>query len=76
LVGCHKSTISRELKLKRNRGLSGYRPKQAQSLADNRCEKKVQISIPKETWQWVERLLKDNWSPEQISDWEADTVHQ
>ena len=31
LLGCHKSTISREMR--RNRGQRGYRPKQAQELA-------------------------------------------
>ena len=36
----HKSTISREVG--RNRGLRGYRPKQAQRLTDNRREAKVQ----------------------------------
>ena len=35
----HKSTISREVG--RNRGLRGYRPKQAQRLTDNRRESKV-----------------------------------
>ena len=34
LVGCNKSTISRELS--RNRGLRGYRPKQAHQLAEVR----------------------------------------
>ena len=34
----HKSTISREVG--RNRGLRGYRPKQAQRLTDNRREAK------------------------------------
>ena len=33
-LGCHKSTISREIK--RNTGLRGYRPKQAQSKATER----------------------------------------
>jgi len=34
LVGVHKSTVSREIRL--NRGLRGYRPKQAHQLALNR----------------------------------------
>lgn len=33
-VGVHKSTISRELR--RNQGLRGWRPKQAQSMRDER----------------------------------------
>ena len=36
-LGVHKSTIRRELS--RNRGLRGYRPKQAQRLADARRNK-------------------------------------
>ncbi len=36
VVGVHKSTISREIR--RNRGLRGYRPKQAQCLAEIRRE--------------------------------------
>jgi IS30 family transposase len=39
VVGVHKSTISRELT--RNRGLRGYRPKQAQALAEQRRKEKV-----------------------------------
>src|SRR5256885_12425715 len=36
LIGCHKSTISRELR--RNRGQKGYRPYQADELAfDRQC---------------------------------------
>ena len=34
IVGVHKSTISREMR--RNRGLRGYRPKQAHHLAQRR----------------------------------------
>lgn len=69
LVGVHKSTISRELK--RNSGLRGYRPKQAQRLAENRRQDKAQPWIATETWDWVERLLREDWSPEQISGWLA-----
>ena len=39
VFGVHKPTISRELK--RNRGLCGYRPKQAQRLIDDRRKQKV-----------------------------------
>lgn len=68
-LGVHKSTISRELK--RNRGLRGYRPKQAQRLTDNRRREKVQSRITPETWAWVKLLLREDWSPEQISNWLA-----
>jgi IS30 family transposase len=61
----HKSTISREVR--RNRGLRGYRPKQAQHLALARCEAKAKPRIAPGTWEWVESLLREEWSPEQVS---------
>jgi transposase, IS30 family len=62
-----KSTISRELK--RNTGLRGYRPKQAQRLADERRQSKAQPRISDTVWSNVEQLLRQDWSPEQISLW-------
>lgn len=65
VVGCHKSTISRELR--RNRGLKGYRPYQADEMAyDRQCEA-YSSRIAWQTWQEVERLLRQEWSPEQIA---------
>ncbi|MCA9466355.1 MAG: IS30 family transposase [Nitrospira sp.] len=55
MVGVHKSTLSREVR--RNQGLRGYRPQQ------------VHRRIPADTWYRVNRLLKEEWSPEQISGW-------
>jgi len=69
LLGRSKSTISREVR--RNKGLRGYRPKQAHRLALERRRAKCSPRIPDETWQWVERLLREDWSPEQISRWLA-----
>ncbi len=64
-IGYHKSTISRELS--RNRGLKGYRPYQADELAyDRQCEA-YRSRISWQTWQLVERLLQQQWSPEQIA---------
>jgi IS30 family transposase len=64
-LGCHKSTISRELR--RNRGQKGYRPCQADELAyDRQCEA-YRSRIAWQTWQQVERLLRQEWSPEQIA---------
>lgn len=64
-VGCHKSTISRELR--RNCGRKGYRPHQADELAyDRQCEA-YRSRITWETWQEIERLLRQDWSPEQIA---------
>ena len=65
VVGCHKSTISRELR--RNRGLKGYRPYQADEFAfDRQCEA-YRSRIAWQTWQQVEQLLRQEWSPEQIA---------
>lgn len=64
VIGVHPSTVSRELK--RNRGQRGYRPQQAHSLAMERRQKGVP-RIAAETWARVERLLREDWSPEQIS---------
>ena len=65
LIGCHKSTISRELR--RNCGMKGYRPYQADELAyDRQCEA-YRARITGETWMLVELLLRQDWSPEQIS---------
>lgn len=69
IVGVHKSTVSRELG--RNRGLKGYRPKQAHQMALNRRLTKAQPRITGEDWAFVERLLREDWSPEQISLWLA-----
>ena len=63
-IGCHKSTISRELR--RNRGQKGYRPYQADEFGlDRRCEA-YRSRITWQTWQQVEQLLRQQWSPEQI----------
>lgn len=67
LIGVHKSTISRELR--RNRGLRGYRPRQAQLLRQARREACYQLRIPGRLWTRVAAWLQDEWSPEQISDW-------
>jgi len=57
------STISRELR--RNKGLKGYRPKQAQIKAATRKAINAH-KIADETWQVVRDKLHDEWSPEQI----------
>jgi IS30 family transposase len=65
LVGCHKSTISRELQ--RNRGRKGYFAKLAQNLAHKRRRRSHALRIAAETWAVVARLVRQDWSPEQIS---------
>jgi IS30 family transposase len=68
LIGVHKSTISRELR--RNRGGRGYRPKQAHCLALSRRDKAKRRINPMQ-WQQVEQLIRQDWSPEQVSGWLA-----
>ena len=64
VVGVHKSSVSRELR--RNRGQRGYRPQQAHELALGRRSKPV-FRITVQVWAVVEKLLRKDWSPEQIS---------
>jgi len=64
VIGADKSTVGRELK--RNSGQRGYRPQQAQRLASQR-KHKGQCRITSRTWTTVARLLRQEWSPEQIS---------
>jgi len=62
-----KSTISREVR--RNCGLRGYRPKQAQRLALAHREAKAKPRVAPGTWERVESLPCEEWSPEQVSGW-------
>jgi IS30 family transposase len=66
LINVHKSTISRELR--RNRGMKGYRPKQAHQFSLNR-RKKTKCRIKASTWTLIETSLRKEWSPEQVSGW-------
>ncbi len=67
IIGVNKGTISRELK--RNSGLRGYRPQQAHSLMLGRRANKSTSRIGVNAWRRVEQLLREEWSPEQISGW-------
>jgi IS30 family transposase len=60
-----KSTISRELR--RNAGQKGYRPQQAHQKAIARQQSKIRNYFTNTHWAEVERLLREDWSPEQIS---------
>jgi IS30 family transposase len=66
-IGVHPSTISRELE--RGRGRRGYRPKQADELACARKQKRYRGRIAATLWKLVEGLLRQDWSPEQVSGW-------
>ena len=65
VVGCHKSNISRELQ--RNCGQRGYYPLLADKAAHKRHREAYHPRITAETWQQVELLLGQQWSPEQIT---------
>jgi transposase, IS30 family len=67
LMGRHPSTISRELR--RNTGQRGYRPKQAQGLADERrlASRRPHKMADPEVHQYVQDGLEDYWSPDQIA---------
>ena len=65
IVGVHKSTISREFK--RNNSQRGYRCKYAHNQALNRRKEKATCRILQPEWELVEKLIKEDWSPEQIS---------
>lgn len=55
-IGCHKSTVSRELR--RNRGGRGYRPKQAHEMAVARLRAAYRSRIAEQTWRRIEALLR------------------
>lgn len=61
----HHSTISREIA--RNRGLRGYRPRQAHQFARQRhLLKPKHIKMTTDVQQLVSEHIKKDWSPEQI----------
>ena len=64
-LNVHPSTISRELK--RNTGLRGYQPKQAERLAHARRAQAHNHRISQATWDSVDEMIEKDWSPEQIS---------
>lgn len=64
-LGVHQATISRELR--RNLGGCGYRPKQADELAQARRQQRVSPRITAAQWTQVEELRSQEWSPEQVS---------
>ncbi|MCU7879978.1 MAG: helix-turn-helix domain-containing protein [Candidatus Thiodiazotropha sp. (ex Lucinoma aequizonata)] len=62
------STISRELR--RNRGLRGYRPAQAQRLSEaRRRESHKACKITDEVREWIETLIRQELSSQQVVDY-------
>jgi len=68
LIQVSKSTLSREIK--RNKGLKGYRHKQADERAlERRRNSDKHVRFTDEVKAEVVACLKQDWSPEQISGW-------
>ena len=65
-IGVHKSTVCRELD--RNEGQRGYRYKQAHRFAMERQQGKRDCRITDEDWDQIDDLIRDELSPEQISE--------
>lgn len=64
IIGCHKSTVSREVK--RNTGKRGYRFKQAHCMAQERAKRPGVRRFTDEVRLDVEAGLKEGWTPEAI----------
>ncbi|GAB4363631.1 MAG: hypothetical protein Kow0042_01660 [Calditrichia bacterium] len=67
-IGVNKSTIRSQIK--RNTGLKGYRPKQAdQQALERRKNADRHVRFTEAVKTDVKKYLKRDWSPEQISGW-------
>ena len=65
LINKHHSTVSKEIK--RNTGLRGYRPKQAQESAQQRhINKPRHLKLTADVQALITENIKREWSPEQI----------
>ena len=66
-LGCHPSSVSRELR--RNKSRKGYRPKKAQSKADWRARQKAAArhKLTPEMWEQIKAKMREGWTPEQIA---------
>jgi IS30 family transposase len=67
LMGRDRTTVYRELS--RNAGQRGYRPKQAQRLADERrlASRRPHKLADSQMHEYVEERLEKRWSPDQIA---------
>lgn len=70
VLGRSPSTISRELG--RNKGLRGYRPRQAQQFCTTRRQQAHKArKLTPEVVEWMERLIRQELSPQQVVDYLA-----
>jgi transposase, IS30 family len=65
-IGVHRTTVWREIR--RNSTPYRYNPSRAIRMARERHEDKKKYRINEVSWAMVEKLLKKEWSPEQISE--------
>lgn len=65
-IQVHRSTVWRELK--RNSTPYRYNPSHAIGLSRERHKKKKKREVDKRIWATVEMLIRQEWSPEQISE--------
>jgi len=65
-LGCHPSSVSRELR--RNRSRKGYRPKKAQAKADRRARLKAAArrKVTQGMWEYAKARMSEGWTPEQV----------
>lgn len=66
-IGVHRSTVGRELK-RNGSGRWKYNPSRAIRMTRERHRDKRKHRIDGTTWERVEKLMKMEWSPEQISE--------
>jgi IS30 family transposase len=67
-LGRHRSTISRELRRNRSPWDGSYRPSKAQEQANGRRSRSRRNQRFQDSdWKLVELLLREDWSPEQVS---------
>lgn len=64
-LGFSESAIKREIK--RNTGKRGYRPKQAQAMAEERKRKPRTVKMTPDVCEHIEEKIREDYSPEQIS---------
>ena len=67
-LGCHRSTVGRELKRNSSISHGSYRPSKAQELTNGRRSRsRRNLQFTHQDLEHVEELLRQQWSPQQIA---------